>query len=145
MKKVLALEGQVGTLEGALGSCDLLKSSCWDNGCGFPSLADAGSCLLSMLDVGWLQGAGGGSSSHGGSLSSELGRGGLCSPLLWMPRRCVLCVLTCRVAPLGEVTQSLPLHRGLVSGKKDAQPLWVKLLSSWDVSLSCTRFTESLV
>lgn len=45
--------------------------------------------------------------------SSELGRGGLCSPLLWTLGRRVLCVLWCRVAPLREVTQSLPQHRCL--------------------------------
>lgn len=122
MKQVLASEGQMGTLEGALGSCDLLKPSCWDNGCGFPSLADADSCLPSVLDVGRL---------HGLQVcccqqellglevapqamvpdSSELRRGGLCSPLLWMLGRRVLCVLWCRMAPLREVAQSL--HRCL--------------------------------
>lgn len=98
-----------------------MKPSCWDNGCGFPSLADADSCLSFVLDVGRL---------HGLQVcccqqellglevapqamvpdSSELGRGGLCSPLLWMPGRRVLCVLWCRVAPLREITQSLPMH-----------------------------------
>lgn len=43
--------------------------------------------------------------------SSELERGGLCSPLLWISGRCVLCALWCRVAPLREVIQLL--HRFL--------------------------------
>lgn len=34
---------------------------------------------------------------------------------------------------------------GLVSGMRDAEALWIGLISIWDVSSCCTRFTESFV
>lgn len=125
----------MGTLEGALGSCDLLKPSCWGKGCVFLLLADADVACCPCWMLAGCTGCKFAAASNKLGLevapqamvpdSSELGRGGLSSPLLWMPGRCVqcvLCVLWCRVAPLREVTQSLPLHRCLESGKKDAEP-----------------------
>lgn len=58
-----------------------------------------------------------------------------------------LCVLWCwsgsERGHLVPVPAQIPA--GLISGMRDAEGLWVGLILIWDLSLCCTRFTESIV
>ena len=58
-----------------------------------------------------------------------------------------LCVLWCRSGSERGHLVSAPaqIAAGLVSGMRDAEALWIRQISIWDVSLCCTRFTENIM
>jgi len=57
-----------------------------------------------------------------------------------------LCVLWYRSGSERDHVVTVPaqMTAGLLSGTRDAEALWIGLIPIWDVSLCCTRFTESI-